>query len=78
MVDSGPQIKQAWVVVPVLLLLVVGGVIAVQSGVAASGSGYNLRQLGGTLARVCLRIVGYVVALLILQYYIGLRPSLGW
>ncbi len=78
MVESGPQIKQAWVIIPVLLLLIAGITITVQSGIARSASGFDVRQFSQTLARMMVRIVGYVLALLVLQYFIGQRPSLGW
>jgi len=78
MLSSGHQIKEAWVVLPILLLLLVGGVIAVQSGVERSASGLDLRLVVRNLSRMLLRIVAYVALLVVLQYCIGLRPSLGW
>ena len=32
----------------------------------------------GNLSQMPLRIIGYVAVLLALQYWIGLRPLLGW
>lgn len=78
MVELGSRIKQAWVIVPVFLLLIAGVTIIVQSGIARSASGFDARQLSGTLARMLVRIVGYVLGLLVLQYFIGQRPTLGW
>jgi hypothetical protein len=78
MLSAGHQIKEAWVVLPILVLLLVGGVIAVQSGVERSASGLDLRQIVRNLSRMLLRVVAYVVLLVVLQYCIGLRPSLGW
>jgi len=78
MLSTGHQIKEAWVVLPILLLLFGGGLIAVQSGVERSASGLDLRQMVRNLSRMLLRIVAYVVLLVVLQYCIGLRPSLGW
>ncbi len=71
-------IKELWEIVPVLVLLVVGGVIAVRSGLAQNGTSPSLGQVAGNLAQMLLRVLGYVAVLLTLQYCIGLRPSLGW
>jgi hypothetical protein len=78
MFSAGHQIKEAWVVLPILFLLFVGGLIAVQSGVERSARGLDLRLMVRNLTRMVLRIVAYVAALVVLQYCIGLRPSLGW
>jgi len=78
MLSTGHQIKEAWVVLPILLLLLVGGVIAVRSGVESSASGLDFRLMVRNLSRMLLRIVAYVVLLVVVQYCIGLRPSLGW
>jgi hypothetical protein len=78
MLSSGHQIKEAWVVLPILLLLFAGGVIAVHSGVERSASGPNFRLMVRNFSRMLLRIVAYVVLLVVVQYCIGLRPSLGW
>ena len=63
---------------PILLLLLVGGLIALRSGVRRSDSGQTLRQVAGNLSQMLLRVIGYVAVLLALQYWIGLRPQLGW
>lgn len=78
MLSSGHQIKEAWVILPILFLLFVGGLIAIQSGVERSAKGLDLRQMARNLTRMTLRIAAYVVLLVVLQYCIGLRPSLGW
>ena len=78
MLSAGHQIKEAWVVLPILFLLFVGGVIAIQSGVERRASGFDLRQMIRNFSRMTLRVVAYVALLVVLQYWIGLRPSLGW
>jgi hypothetical protein len=78
MLSAGHQIKEAWVVLPILLLLFVGGAIAVQSGVERSAKGLDIRLMVRNLSRMMLRIMAYVALLVVLQYCIGLRPSLGW
>jgi hypothetical protein len=67
-----------FILVPVLLLLAVGAIIALRSGVAELQSGKDYLQLAGNLSQMILRVVGYVAILLAVQYLIGLRPSLGW
>jgi hypothetical protein len=78
MLSTGHQIKEAWVVLPILLLLFVGGAIALRSGVEYSATGLDARLMVRNLSRMLLRILAYVVLLVVLQYCIGLRPSLGW
>jgi len=78
MLGAGHQIREAWVVLPILLLLFVGGAIAVQSGVERRAKGFDFGLMVRNLSRMLLRIVAYVVLLVVLQYCIGLRPSLGW
>jgi hypothetical protein len=74
----GTVIREAWEVVPILLLLLVGGAIAVKSGVGRLTSNLGAWQVAGNLSRVVLRVLGYVVVLLMVQYWIGMRPVLGW
>jgi len=74
----GSLLKETWEMVPILLLLSVGGLIALQSGVRRPASGNDLRQVAGNLTQMLLRVTGYVGVLLALQYLIGLRPALGW
>ncbi len=62
----------------ILFLLVVGAVIALRSGVGRLETGRDYLQVIGNLSQMVLRVAGYVVILLVLQYLIGLRPSLGW
>jgi hypothetical protein len=74
----GSLLKEAWEMVPILLLLMVGGVIVLQSGVHRPASGHDLRRVVGNLTQMLLRVMGYVGMLVALQYLIGLRPALGW
>jgi len=78
MLGTGHQVREAWVVLPILLLLFVGGAIAIQSGVERSASGLDLGLMVRNFSRMLLRIVAYVVLLFVVQYCIGLRPTLGW
>jgi hypothetical protein len=64
--------------IPILLLLMVGGMIAINSGVRQPGRSQSLRQLVGNLSQITFRVLGYLAVLLALQYWIGLRPQLGW
>jgi hypothetical protein len=74
----GSLLREAWEVVPVLLLLVVGGLIALRSGVKEPAPSHRMRQFFGNLYQMLLRLMGYVALLVALQYWIGLRPMLGW
>jgi len=64
--------------VPILLLLMVGGLIAIWSGIERPVTTTPLRQVAGNLSQMLFRMMGYVAVLLMLQYCIGLRPLLGW
>jgi hypothetical protein len=74
----GSLLKQAWEFVPILVLLLVGGAIAIPSGVTHLASRQDARKLAGNLTGILLRILGYVVVLSLLHYWIGLRPAWGW
>jgi succinate dehydrogenase hydrophobic anchor subunit len=76
--DAGSLIREAWILVPILLLLLVGGVIAIRSGVHHLGSRQDFRQVIGNLSQILLRILGYIAALLVVHEWIGMRPGLGW
>jgi hypothetical protein len=64
--------------IPVLLLVLVGGLIALQSGVKSATAGQYRRQRAANLSQMLLRITGYVALFLALQSWIGQRPTLGW
>jgi hypothetical protein len=74
----GSLLKECWEFVPILVLLSVGGLIVLQSGVHRWSSDHGGRQLVRNLTQLVLRVMGYVGALLALQYLVGLRPALGW
>jgi hypothetical protein len=64
--------------VPVLLLLSIGGLIAIWSGIERPVTGTYLRHVLANVSQVLFRIAGYVAALLTIHYWIGLHPLLGW
>ncbi len=66
------------VFVPIAALLLGGGFIALRSGVTQLSTGQDFLKVAGNFSHLVLRVAGYVAALIILQYCIGLRPSLGW
>jgi hypothetical protein len=74
--DSIPE--GLFILAPIILLLVVGAVIALRSGVHDLSAGQGYLQIAGNLSRMLLRVACYVAILLTLQSLIGLRPSLGW
>lgn len=76
--SSESWIKEAWEIVPILLLLLVGGAIAIPSGVRRLTSTQGARQLVGNVSEILLRVLGYVAAMLVVHEWIGLRPGFGW
>jgi len=74
----GSLLREAWEFIPILLLLLAGGLIALKSGVHRPASSRDFWQLAGNLYQMLLRVIGYAAVLLALQYWIGLRPVLGW
>jgi succinate dehydrogenase hydrophobic anchor subunit len=76
--DAGSWIRGAWEVVPILLLLLIGGMIAIRSGLNHPTSRQQLRQVVGNLSQILLRIVAYAAAMLLVHEWIGMRPGLGW
>jgi hypothetical protein len=74
----GSLLREAWEVIPVLLLLAAGSLIALRSGIDRPETSRSFRQLLANLYHMLLRVMGYVAVLLALQYWIGLRPLLGW
>ncbi len=75
---SPDRVLEFAILVPIFVLLSVGTWIALRSGVGELTSGRDYLQIAGNLSQMVLRIAGYLVVLLVLQYLIGLRPSLGW
>jgi succinate dehydrogenase hydrophobic anchor subunit len=78
MSDAGRMIRGAWELVPILLLLLIGAVVAIRSGVRHVKSRQDVRQVMGNLSQVLLRILCYAAALLVVHEWIGMRPGLGW
>jgi hypothetical protein len=70
--------RDAWELVPISLLLLVGGVIAIRSGVRRLTSPQDLRRVAGNFSQVLLRVLGYAAAMLVVYEWIGMRPGLGW
>jgi hypothetical protein len=73
----GSLLREAWELVPIFALLVVGGLIVLQSGVNRPATSDGMRQVAGNLTRMLLRVMGYVGTLLALQYLIGMPPLKG-
>ncbi len=73
-----PVLEGSLIIGPILILLAVGAIIALRSGVGELQSGRDYLRIAGNLTQMILRVVGYVAILLAVQYLIGLRPSLGW
>jgi hypothetical protein len=71
-------LSEVWEIVPILVLLLVGGMIALGSGGERPTSGLDFRQIAHNISQMVLRVAGYVAVLIALQYCIGQRPTLGW
>jgi autonomous glycyl radical cofactor GrcA len=78
MSSLGQIVSAAVIVVPIIVLLSVGGLIALKSGVTHVSTGQDLLKVAGNFSQLVLRVAGYVIALIVLQYFIGMRPTLGW
>jgi hypothetical protein len=78
MMGPGTDIREAWVILPVLALFLVGGVIALHSEAQRPDSGWKPRQVAASLSRLLLRVLGYVAVLLALQSWVGLGHSPVW
>ncbi|WP_165070213.1 hypothetical protein [Paludisphaera rhizosphaerae] len=68
----------AVVVAPILCLLLGGAFIAAGSGVERLSSTRDYVQVAGNFSAMLLRVAGYVVVLLLVQHFIGLRSTFGW
>jgi hypothetical protein len=71
-------LEGVFIIGTILLLLLVGAVIALRSGISEVTSGKDYLRIAGNLSGILLRIACYVGVLLAVQHMIGLRPSLGW
>lgn len=78
MMDVGRLIRGAWELVPIVLLLLAGGAIAIRSGVGHPTARDGFRQVVGNLSQILLRILAYAAAMLLVHEWIGIRPGLGW
>jgi hypothetical protein len=72
------MLEGLFILLPIVVLLVVGAVIALRSGISQVSSGRDYLRLAGNVSALLLRIACYVVFFLAVQHLIGLRPSLGW
>jgi hypothetical protein len=71
-------LRETWEIVPILLLLAVGGLIVLRSGVDRAASSGGARQIAGNLTQMLLRVMGYLGTLMALQYLVGMRVASGW
>lgn len=71
-------VSASLIVAPIMVLLTVGGFIALKSGVSEVSTGQDYLKVASNFSQLLLRVAGYIVALLLVQYFIGMRPSLGW
>ena len=71
-------LKEVLILAPIVGLLLVGVVIALQSGLAGEGTQHAKRCLASNFSQLLLRLAGYGVALLAMQRFIGIRMDLPW
>jgi uncharacterized 2Fe-2S/4Fe-4S cluster protein (DUF4445 family) len=71
-------VAMAAVATPILTLFLAGAFIAARSGVERVSSGRDVLQIAGNFSAMLLRVAGYVVVLLLVQHFIGLRSTFGW
>lgn len=64
--------------IPILALLLGGAIIASRSGVSRVSTGRDLVQIAGNVSAMLIRVAGYVVVLMLVQHFIGLRSTFGW
>ena len=70
--------KEIFILVPIVVLLLLGVAIALQSGLAGDGTQPAKRCLVGNFSQLLLRLAGYGVALMAMQRFIGIRMDLPW
>ncbi|WP_210420452.1 hypothetical protein [Aquisphaera giovannonii] len=75
---SAANLESVLIFGPILLLVAAGAMIASRSGVTRLSTGQDYLKVAGNLSQMMLRIFGYVIILMGIQYMIGMRPSLGW
>lgn len=73
-----PNLKEIVILAPIVGLLLVGVVIALQSGLVGDGTQHARRCLVSNFSQLLLRIAGYGIALLAMQQFIGIRMDLHW
>jgi hypothetical protein len=72
------QLHPLFVLAPIVVLLLVGLVVAVRSGLTAHSRRERLGTAALNLVSVVLRVVGYGTALFVVQRMIGAPAAVGW
>lgn len=75
---AASSIRSPWELVPIVLLLIAGGVIAVRSGVPQSLSRRHFRVLVGNASELLLRVLAYLTALFFVHEWVGMHLGFGW
>jgi hypothetical protein len=71
-------LQPLFVMGPILGLLLIGVLIAVQSGVRSPSGARGIPWVLGNLTAVLLRVFGYIAGLLAVQQWIGFPIGLVW
>jgi len=72
------QLRPLFVIGPILGLIVIGFLIALQSGVLNTSGSRGLTGLLGNLTGVLLRVCGFIAGLLAVQQWIGFPIGHVW
>lgn len=69
-------IRGLFLIVPIAVLLSVGGLIALNSGVSQPGQGFALRRYAGNFGFLLFHLACVAAILMLVQRWVGL--GLGW
>jgi hypothetical protein len=70
--------KEFFILGPIVALLILGSVIALQSGVARVWSAEGRRALVDNLSSMLVRVAGYLAGLFAIQRFVGFPLELPW
>ncbi|WP_337173640.1 hypothetical protein [Paludisphaera sp.] len=77
-IDIRHIVAAAAVTTPIMVLFLAGAFIAARSGVDRVSSGQDVLRIAGNFSAMLLRVAAYVVVLLLVQHFIGMRSTFGW
>jgi hypothetical protein len=66
------------ILLPILGLLAVGLVLALNSGAVAAGARGGLRVVAENFSAILIRVAGYLAVMMAVQRFIGSPPLMDW